>query len=175
MNKTVLLVVDVQTGLIKNHPYNEFVMIDNIDRLIHTARSRSVNIIYVRHGEDSGVLKVGTDGWSIYEKLAPLPSEKIFDKKHNSAFKETSLREYLDSKGIETIILVGMQTEYCIDTTCKVAFEYGYSVIIPEYGTSTFDNDFFKARELVKYYEEDIWECFADIMSTDDIIKKIFP
>ena len=174
MNKTVLLIVDVQTGLIENSPYNKDAMLENIDKLISTARHKNIEIIYVRHGEDSGEVEVGTHGWEIYEKVMPLPTEKIFDKKYNSAFKETDLKEHLENKGVESIILMGMQTELCIDTTCRVAFEYGYSIIIPKGGTTTFDNAFFKAPDLLKYYEEGIWnKRFASIMSVDDIIEKM--
>ena len=67
-----------------------------------------------------------------------------------------------------------MQTEYCIDTTCRVAYEYGYSVIIPEGGTTTFDNITFKANELLKYYEQKIWnKRFASIIPIEDVTTKM--
>lgn len=52
--------------------------------------------------------------------------------------------------------MCGMQTEYCFDVSCKVAFEYGYEVTIPKDTTTTFDNDFTSGEKLARYYEEKI-------------------
>ena len=63
-----------------------------------------------------------------YSMLQPLQEgERIFEKCYNSAFKDTGLEEYLKEKKITDIILGGLQTEYCIDATCKSAFERGLS------------------------------------------------
>ena len=145
MKNTALLIVDVQRALIDNHPFHEAELLRNIERLLATARKNHIEVIYVRH--DGGVgdeLEPHTEGWKIARPVTPQAAEKIFDKKFNSAFKGTGLREYLSEKHIGTVVLMGMQTEYCIDTTCKVAFEYGFSVLIPEGTTATYDNDFFQ-------------------------------
>lgn len=47
---------------------------------------------------------------------------------------------------------MGIQTEYCIDSTCKIAFEYGFKVIIPEMTNTTFDNEYMSAEFSYKYY-----------------------
>ena len=87
-----------------------------------------------------------------------------FQKKYNSIFKETGLKEYLDKQGIEKLVLCGMQTEYCVDTSVKVAFEYGYQLIIPEGTCTTFDGNDIPAETINEFYE-DIWEGrFADVL-----------
>ncbi len=158
MKQTALLVVDMQTGLIEGHPYNEQNVINNIKTLLLKCREKQIEVIYVRH--DDGVdsdLAYGSDAWEICKEIAPRANEKIFNKSYNSAFRGTGLREYLDNKKIDTLILVGMQTEYCIDATCKVAFEYGYHVIIPENTITTFDNALLSGKELSEYYTNQIW------------------
>ena len=83
------------------------------------------------------------------------------------------MKEYLDGKGIGTIILVGMQTEYCIDTTCKVAFEYGYKVIIPRGATTTFDNPPIAAAALCEFYENKV--CgggFAEVLPAERVLNR---
>ena len=50
-----------------------------------------------------------------------------------------------------------MQTEYCIDTTCKVAFEFGYDVVIPSGGTTTYTNPLLSGEKIILYYEKFIW------------------
>ena len=174
MENTVLLVVDVQTALINYHPYNESAFIGNIDKLIRTARESNIEVIYVRHNDEGTELEHGKEGWEIFNSIAPAAGERVFDKHYNSAFKDTDLKEYLDFKGLKNLILVGMQTEYCIDATCKVAFEFGYSLIIPANGTTTFDNKFSSAEMLTKYYEEKIWnKRFADVISLDAALERM--
>lgn len=173
MSNIVLLVVDVQTALIKEHPYNELKVIDNIKRLIHAARENQKEVIYVRHNDEKGEeLEYGTDGWQIYHEIVPENKERIFDKQFNSAFIKTGLKEYLDSKKVDTIILVGLQTEYCIDATCKSAFEHGYKVIIPEDTNTTFDNEYLPGDRLYSFYNKKIWnKRFADALSIDEALK----
>ncbi len=173
MNNTILLVVDVQTALIEEHPYNEQNVIDNIKRLITVARYNEKEVIYVRHDDGKGEeLEYGTDGWQIYYEIKPNNNEKVFEKQYNSAFLKTGLKEYLDSKKIDTIILTGLQTEYCIDTTCNAAFEHGYKLIIPEETNTTFDNEYLDGQKLYNFYNYKIWNNrFAKVLSLDETIK----
>ncbi|MBZ9626287.1 isochorismatase family protein [Clostridium sp. FP2] len=62
------------------------------------------------------------------------------------------LIDYLDNEGIDQLIITGIQTEYCIDTTCKVAFEYGFKMIIPEKTNTTFNNGNILAKDLYEHY-----------------------
>ena len=75
----------------------------------------------------------------------------------------------MDKQGIEKLVLCGMQTEYCVDTSVKVAFEYGYKLIIPEGAVTTFDGDDIPAETINEFYE-DIWENrFADVLDCKNI------
>ena len=173
MGNIVLLVVDAQNALINAQPYNEQKVIRNIKKLILSARDNKKEIIYVRHDDGKGTeLEQGTDGWQIYNDIAPNSSELIIEKQYNSAFHKTGLREYLESKEIDTIILVGLQTEYCIDATCKSAFDYGYKIIIPEETNTTFDNEYLSGERLYEFYNYKIWNNrFANILSVEEVIK----
>ncbi|MBH1940684.1 cysteine hydrolase [Mobilitalea sibirica] len=171
MNKTALLVVDVQTALVNWEPFKVQELIANINELLTYCRSHNIEVVYVRHNGDKGTeLETGTSGWEIYSDVAPIKEEKIVDKHFNSAFRQTELKEYLDKQGIKDIILVGMQSEYCMDVTCKVAFEYGFNVIVPEGTTTTFDNEFMKAEDINRFYVYKMWNNrYAKVMSIDEI------
>ena len=65
--------------------------------------------------------------------------------------------EYLKEKQESTIIVAGLQTDYCIDATIKCGFEHGFRMIVPAYTNSTVDNDFMSAEMTYKYYNEFIW------------------
>lgn len=168
MDKTALLIIDIQEGLTKEHPVDELIMIDHVQRLINLCHRQSIEVIYVRHQDES--LPFGSHDWQIDKRILPTKDEKVFDKQYNSAFKETGLQEYLNSQEIKQLIIVGMQSEYCIDTTCRVAFELGYKLIIPRNATTTFDNEYISAKVLKQYLEENIWnQRFAAVVDIDEV------
>ena len=175
MSNIVLMVVDVQKGLINDHPYNEKKVIENIKKLILTARNNGQEVIYVRHDDGEGSeLEKGTDAWQIYDEISPNSGEKIFDKKFNSAFVKTGLKEYLENKNVDTIVLTGLQTEYCIDATCKSAFEHEYKVIIPEETNTTFDNEYLPGEKLYEFYNYKIWNNrFAKVLSMNEVTEML--
>lgn len=172
MPKEALLIVDVQTALIKANPYNKKNVIDNIKTLISISRESGKEVIYIRHNIDKNNDDIKDKEWQIYEEVTPDSNETIFNKRYNSAFYKTGLRQYLESKGIDTIILMGLQTEYCVDTTCKVAFEYGYKVIIPEETNTTFDNEYLAGRKMYELYNHKIWnKRFAHVIPVSEVIR----
>ena len=65
------------------------------------------------------------------------------------------------------MMIVGLQTNYCVDATVKSAFERGFDVIIPEGTNSTFDNNYMSAETTVRYYNEDVWEEIVDSVALD--------
>lgn len=175
MKQTALLLIDIQSSLIEDHPDHEQSLIHDIQTLLTKARETKMEVIFVRHDDGVGTtLTKGMTGWDIYEGLQPLPSEKIFDKFYNSAFKETGLQAYLKEKDIQTLIITGLQCEYCIDTTIRVAFELGYQLLVPKGCTSTFSNTYLSGEQLVSYYEQTLWNHrFATIVDVDHIVKEM--
>ena len=78
-------------------------------------------MIYIRH-HDQELVK-GTHDWEIHPSVAPLENEMIFYKTFNSTFKETELHSYFHKQKINKLIIMGMATNFCVDTTIKVVFE----------------------------------------------------
>lgn len=79
--------------------------------------------------------------------------------------------EYLEKSADKELMIVGLQTNFCIDASVKSAFERGYRVIIPEGTNSTFDNDYMDAETTYKYYNEMMWpKRFAERISLEDAI-----
>ena len=156
--KTALLVIDVQQAMIDEHPASMDSFMLNLKMLIDTAHKNNTEVIYVRHdGGEGDVLAFGTPGWQLEKSLIPRADERVFDKRFGSAFRQTGLQDYLTHQGISRLVVCGMQTEYCIDTSVKVAFEHGYEVIIPSGATTTYANPFLSGEKLVYYYERMIW------------------
>lgn len=155
----ILLVVDTQKAIVSDALYQFELFEYRVKELIKTARKNQIEVIYVRHdaGEGSELTK-GMEGFEIYEEFRPLEGEKIFDKKYMSAFKGTGLLEYLKEKGEDTIMLIGLMTDYCIDATVKAGFEHGFHMLVPSKANSTVDNAFMSAEKTYNYYYETMWK-----------------
>ena len=154
----VLLVVDTQKAITNSKLYQFDLLESRISKLINIARNNGIEVIFVRHDDGVGCeLTKGNDGFEIYEGFLPAENEIIFDKSVNSSFNGTGLLEYLREKRENTVIIVGLQTDYCIDATIKAGFEHGFKMIVPENTNSTFDNQYMTAEQTYKYFNEFIW------------------
>ena len=175
MNNTALLIVDVQNGLVDDNPYDIDIVLSNIKELADICRDNGVEVIYIQHdGEYGDSLEPFSNGWKIHELINPKQGEKVIRKAYNSAFKNTELDDYLKSKNLQTLILAGMQTEYCIDTTCRVAFEKGYKLIMPEKTNTTFDNGELSGEQIYQYHNFRIFkDRFAEVESMDTIRSRL--
>ena len=159
--KTAFIIIDVQNILVETGFETEK-LLEKITYLQDQARSKNIEIIYVQHVENPEAQT--SEDWQLSALLNRKLDEKVFQKRYNSMFKETGLKEYLDQQGIEQLVLCGMQTEYCVDTSVKVGFEYGYKLVIPEGAVTTFDGEDIPAETLNEFYEN-IWEGrFADVL-----------
>ncbi|MBQ9384313.1 MAG: isochorismatase family protein [Ruminiclostridium sp.] len=168
----VLLVVDTQKAIVNNKLYNFDLFVSHVKEMIDTARQNNIEVIYVRHDDGTGSeLTKGNDGFEIYDGFKPADNEIIFNKSVNSAFRDTGLLEHLKRKNENTIIIVGLQTGYCIDANIKAGFEHGFGMIVSENTNSTFDNRFMSAEKTYKYYNEFIWNGgYAKYVSFDEAI-----
>ncbi|MCQ8266034.1 cysteine hydrolase [Streptococcus suis] len=167
--KSALLVIDIQNLLVKEKPYAIEERLALWQDSLAQARQAGLEVIHVRH-HDQELVK-GTADWEIHSIVAPLASEKIFDKTFNSAFKETGLHAYLQEKGIEQLILMGMATNFCVDTTVKVAFEYGYQLAIIKDGTTTGFTGNLSPKDLIDQYQM-IWDGrFAQVDTLENILR----
>ena len=170
----ILLVVDMQKALVDGELYAYDTFVDKTARLMDAARKNHVEIIHVRHdaGPGSG-LSAGDDGFEFADPAVPAAGEKVFVKTINSCFGNREFREYMEQQEDKRLMVIGLQTNYCIDATVKSAFERGFEVIIPEGTNSTFDNDYMTGETTVRYYNEDVWDSVADVVTFEEAMAMI--
>ena len=171
----VFLVVDTQKLLVNSELYSFENFVKNIRELIDTSRRNNIEVVYVIHddGEESDLTE-GKDGFEVYDEFKPLENEKVFIKNVNSSFRGTGLLEYLRDKDEKDLIVVGVQTDKCIDATIKCGFEHGFNIIVPSYTNSTIDNAFFSGEQSYKYYNEFMWkDRYAKCISIDEVVNML--
>ena len=167
-----LIVIDIQKGITDERLYDFDGFINNVTNIIDAARKNGVELNYVQHDDGPGTgFSVGDKDFEIAEQAAPIAGEKIFVKEINSFFGNQELTEYLEKEDDKDVMIVGLQTNFCIDASVKSAFERGFRVIIPEGTNSTFDNGYMDAETTYRYYNEMMWpKRFAECVSLEDAI-----
>ena len=120
-------------------------MVPNLIRLIDEGRRVGLTIVYIRttHSEwtdtpswiyrssqRSGLntCREATWGAELYEGIVPLPSERVVIKHRYSAFINTDLNTVLKARGIQSVLVCGVATNVCVETTARDAYMFDYYV-----------------------------------------------
>lgn len=126
-SKGVLVVVDVQVGVMRN-VWDAARIIENIGTAVDKARSQGVPVIWVQHAD--GELVYGSADWEIVPELSPAEGEITIHKQYNSSFEQTELEEILAGLGATHIFLAGAATNWCIRATAYGALDRGYDMTL---------------------------------------------
>ena len=132
MKKEALILIDIQDVYFMPGPYllhKPKEAARNAGILLERFRAEKKTIVHVKH--DFGAYA------EIHKSVAPLPDEKIIFKKYPSSFLGTELQEYLVSQGIEKLVVAGMMSHMCVDTTVRACQDYGYEVVVIEDACTT--------------------------------------
>ena len=151
-SNTALLIIDVQMGMFfeGESVYGGDNLLKTLVGLIDKAHRADVPVVYVQHNDEEFV--EGGPAWPIHPSIAPIAGDVIVQKHTPDSFHETNLRDELEKMGIRKLVVGGLQTEYCVDTTCRRAFSLGYDVTLVEDGHSTWDNKYITASQVIAHH-----------------------
>lgn len=171
MSKPALIIIDMQIGILEDPDFPIFraqQLIGNINHLIEKARRNNALIIFIRHTETTGSpLEIHQPGWQISPHLQLHSDDLIIDKYSPDSFYKTSLKDVLDQQGSKSLIITGVQSEYCIDTTCRSAFALGYGTILIEDGHSTCDSNILSADHIIRHHNQVLSNWFVTLRNHD--------
>ncbi|SDM66592.1 Nicotinamidase-related amidase [Fictibacillus solisalsi] len=160
--KQALIIVDMQE-IFFNYPQNYLFdneqLVSNINKLIKQAHEKSIQVIFIQHTSPNkqDELFEGKNDWKLHKNLLISSTDKIIKKSKWDSFYQTELLDYLRNNGIEQLIFAGAQTEFCLDTTIRVAFSLGYQKNLLFKGThSTLNGVVLNARDIISHHES-IW------------------
>jgi nicotinamidase-related amidase len=169
---TALLMIDIQKGMWMeaSPPYQGEAMLKNASDLLARARKAGIPVIHIQHdGGPGDTLQKGTEGFDIRPEVAPRSGEKTIVKTHCSSFRDTGLDAELRKLGVDKLVIAGMQTDFCIDTACRVAHGLGYDVTLAEDAHSTMDNSAMTAEQLIAYHGGLLKDRFATFKPASSI------
>ncbi|KPJ62013.1 MAG: hypothetical protein AMJ42_00325 [Deltaproteobacteria bacterium DG_8] len=115
--------------------------------------------------KEMGALVKGSWGAQIIEELTPHETDHMVMKKAYGAFFQTPLDRTLRNLDIKTLVMTGVATNFCVETTSREAVAYGYEIILVSDATATFDPEGHQATMKV------ISTGFGEVMSTDEVLK----
>ncbi|MDG6917797.1 MAG: hydrolase [Nitrososphaerota archaeon] len=145
--KTALVVIDLQKGILqmetKPHPAKE--VIANAARLAAAFRKSAMPVFLVHVAMDPGTaLKTISDetfqrppnaapDWADFvPEMTPQPGDVVITKRQWGAFYGTDLELRLRRRGVDTIVLCGIATDYGVESTARFAYEFGFQQIFAE-------------------------------------------
>jgi len=169
---TALLVIDVQVGNFADAApvYGGNDLLARVSGLIARARAVGVPVVYIQHcGPEGAIDQPGTPGWEIHPAIVPVEGDVVVQKRHPDAFQDTNLQRELESRGIKRLIITGIQTEYCVDTTCRRAYSLGYDVTLVKNAHSTWDTDLLTAPQIIAHHNDVLGGWFADLKEANEV------
>lgn len=171
--KSALIVIDVQRVMFETpgeYPHNGEAVLETIAGLITRARKADAPVIYVQHDfGDASTMPRGSDLWQIAPAIAPLEGDTVIEKTRPDAFAGTRLKAVLDSLGVARLVLCGLQSDCCVDTTCRRASSEGYEVVLAADAHSTFDCELLRGEQLVAYHNWSLGKRFALLQTSAQI------
>ena len=179
---TALLIIDVQQGFDdpfwgrRNNPLAEA----NIVRLLEAWRDQQWPIIHVQHQSRiaHSPLHPTNPGYALKVQVHPLPGETLITKQVNSAFIGTSLETLLRQRHITTLVVTGLTTNHCVETTVRMAGNLGFLPYLVSDATATFDRmgpdgRLHRAEDIHTISLASIHGEFAQVVTTGEVLEVV--
>ena len=170
---SALLVVNMQQGYFRDGArvlYNREALVRNTKSLVDKFRAVWAPVVFVQQdGPKGSALEPESPGWIIHSSIQPANREVVVRKARSSAFADTTLREVLERRQVDTVVVAGVETEGSVDSTIRHASILGYKVVAVKDAHSTFDTDVLSAPQIIDHHNM-IWErWFAECHSEEDV------
>ncbi len=152
-------------------------ILPNVKKLIEAFRQNNCPVIYTCHVHHPDRIDAGIMGWwwegmclegsaesEVHDEIAPLPNEKVIFKHRYSAFYNTDLETVLRCQHIEDLVIAGIMTNMCCESTARDAYYRDYRVFFPADGTGSINEEMHVASLLNLAFG------FANVTTTGEIL-----
>lgn len=181
-SRLALILIDIQQGMDdpywgpRNNPDAEV----NAARLLDAFRSASLPVVHVHHRSvrPQSPLYPGKPGVEVKPEVAPRDDEPVFLKNVNSAFIGTPLESWLKERDIARVVIAGLTTNHCVDTSTRMAGNLGFNPILVSDACATNDRvgpdgTTWDAETIHQISLTNLHDEFATVMTTDEVIERI--
>jgi nicotinamidase-related amidase len=191
--RMALINVDMQNCFVQGYPMSApggLALLERINRLAAVCRRAGILVIHTSHvlrtdgsnigvlgeiapGIKQGLVNKGSEASTLHRGLIVDASDILLDKPRFGAFHGTDLELILRSRGIDSVIISGIATNICCETTAREACVRDFRVFFLSDGTATHDIGEVSASELQRATCTTLGYLFAQVVTVDDIIKRI--
>lgn len=182
IERSALLVIDVQDSFKagprwerRSSPKFE----ENIDWLVQAYRTAGLPVIFVLHTDPDDGFATDSPYFKLMDFLVRQEDEPLLIKNTRNAFTSTHLQDLLREKGVERLVITGIQTEQCCETTTRLAADLGYDVDFVIEATMTFPiadpatGDELSTDEILRRTEFVLRGRFARIAKVDTLVEEL--
>ena len=145
-------------------------------KLLHAFRQKSLPIIHIQHistRQGATFFLPNTAGAEIHQCVAPKAGETVFQKNYPNSFRETPLLEHLRKLEVTRLVIAGMMTQMCIDTTTRAAADLGFKCVLAHDACATralsFDGVTVSAENVQTAFLAALNGLFAQVLAAEKI------
>ncbi|WP_103070389.1 cysteine hydrolase family protein [Aquimarina sediminis] len=179
-----LVLIDIQKGFEdithwggeRNNPDAE----TNMEKLLVSWRKNNLPVFHIKHCSTSPTspLSKNNSGNDFMDFIDPQDNEPIIEKEVNSAFIDTNLKEQLETKKTDTLVIIGLTTDHCVSTTTRMAGNYGFDTYLIEDAVATFNKTGANGQNYSAQLIHDtaiasLKDEFATVLSTEQLLQLI--
>jgi len=192
-SRTALINVDLQRCFVQGGPLASpggLAVVERVNRLARACRQAGALVVHTRVSvkpdrSNAGVmaelvpafiidlLAEGSASAELHDALEVDPADIIVGKPRFGAFHGTDLEQILRSRGLDTVIITGIATNICCETTAREAAQHDFHVFFVSDGTATMEMDGVPAEDLQRATCASLGQVFAQVVTVDDILGRI--
>lgn len=164
-----LLVIDVQNGVYSWEGIQVLggePLLRTIASLIASARGAGSPVVFVQHRDES--LVEGSEAFDLVDALDARAGDIRVVKEHGSALHGTGLGATLRDLGADHLVICGLQTEFCVDSTVRHAHALDFDVTLVADAHSTFDSEVLRAERIVAHHNRTL-ASYASVVGSDEV------
>jgi len=166
-----LLVLDIQVGLVHGaeKPWRCDALLDTLNSLMQKARDAGVPVFLAQHvGPAGSPIASGSPLTRIAPELKLQGDEVVFEKHRPSAFAMTDLAADLRDRGVTGLVITGMKTQYCVDSTCRAARDLGFDAVLIADGHTCSDSPQMSAEAIVAHHNATLNGAFCQVVQSEE-------
>jgi nicotinamidase-related amidase len=180
MPKTALLTIDMQKEYFEDGrplkvPDGQAVL-TNVVRLQEGARKTGIPLIHIQHlslDPEGGVFVEGSPFSDLVQESSPATGETVVVKRYPSAFADTQLEGHLKELGVDTVVITGLMSFMCCDTTARDAHSRGYKVFFVQDATAAIDLGEIPAQQAHEVTLAVQGFVFSEVVSTEEVLERL--
>ncbi|MCF3193550.1 cysteine hydrolase family protein [Pseudomonas bubulae] len=166
-----LLILDMQVGLLHgpDKPQAGEALLETLNSLLSKARTAGAPVFFARHiGPPGSPIEPGSPLTQLVPELVLQGDEVIFEKSRPNAFARTDLADQLQALGVEGVVITGMKTQYCVDSTCRAARDLGFDTVLIADGHTCSDTPALKAEQIIAHHNATLAGPFCRVINAEN-------